>query len=74
MQKGGVSTEQGLLPMGLPRLIRYLPNSQITTFLTQQKSFLMKSEWGQGGDKKVGLSKEQVKFEKKDVEEVEDGR
>ena len=48
-------------------------NSQITTFLTQQ-SFLIKSGWGEGEDKKVGLSKEQAKFEKEDVEEVEDGR
>ena len=44
------------------------------TFLTQQQSFLMNSEWGQGEDKKVGLSKEQAKLEKEDVEEVEDGR
>ena len=29
---------------------------------------------GEGEDKKVGLNKEQSKFEKEDVEEVEDGR
>ena len=29
---------------------------------------------GGGEDKKVGLSKEQAKFEKEDVEKVEDGR
>ena len=46
-------------------------NSQITTFLTQQQSFLIRSGLG-GEDKKVGLSKEQAKFEKEGVEEVED--
>ena len=49
-------------------------NSQITTFLTQQHSFLIKSGWGEWEYKKVGFSKEQAKFEKGDVEEVEDGR
>ena len=34
----------------------------------------MKSGWGEGDNKKVGLNKEQAKFEKEDVEEVEDGR
>ena len=34
----------------------------------------MKSGWGDGDNKKVGLNKEQAKFEKKDVEEVKDGR
>ena len=47
-------------------------NSQITTFITQQQSISIMSEWGE--DKKVRLSKEQAKFEKEDVEEVEDGR
>ena len=47
-------------------------NSQITSFLTQQQSFLIQSGWGPGRDKKVGLSKEQAKFEREDVEEVVD--
>ena len=49
-------------------------NSQITTFRPQQQSFLMKSGWGEGDKKKVGLNKEQAKCEKEDVEEVEDWR
>ena len=50
-------------------------NSQFTTFLKQKKlNFLIKSGWVEGEDKKVGLSQEQGKFEKEDVEEVKDGR
>ena len=49
-------------------------NSQIASFLTLQQNFLIKLGLGEGEDKKVGLSKEQAKFEKEDVEEVEDGR
>ena len=36
--------------------------------------FIIKSGWGEEKFKKVGLSKEQAKFEKEDVEKVEDGR
>ena len=48
--------------------------SQITTFLKQKLKFIIKSGWGEGEDKTVGLSKKQAQFEKEDVEEVEDWR
>ena len=32
----------------------------------------MKLGWGKGDNKKLGLNKEQAKFEKEDVEEVEE--
>ena len=49
-------------------------NSQITTYLTKQQSFSIKVSMGKWEDKKVGLSKEQAKFEKENVEKVKDGR
>ena len=49
-------------------------NSEMTTFLPQQQTFIIKSGWGEEEFKKAGLSKKQAKFEKEDVEKVEDGR
>ena len=50
-------------------------NRQITTFWTTTKGLFIKSGLGEGEDKKVGLSKEQAMFEKKDVEaKEEDGQ